>query len=148
MGEQNSRIQGRDMERLASQDTDEITWKKISEKAWFCQKKARVLGTTKVGAATLSSRGEIFVGCNVEHRFRSHDIHAEVSAISSLVSQGEAKLEVILVVAERDNFTPCGSCMDWIYELGGPECVVGFQNKKSGPIKKYLAKDLMPYYPK
>jgi len=123
------------------------TWDKLSEKAWFCQNKARVLGTTKVGAAALSASGSIFHGCNVEHRFRSHDIHAEVSAISSLVSSGETKLKAILVVAERENFTPCGGCMDWIYELGGPDCIVGFQNFLNGPIKKYLAKDLMPYYP-
>lgn len=127
---------------------DSQLWTIMSEKSWKSQKNAKVIGTTKVGAAALSSRGEVFVGCNVEHRFRSHDIHAEVSAISSLVSQGEAELMAILVVAERENFTPCGSCMDWIYEIGGPECVVGFQNKESGPIKKFLAKDLMPYYPK
>jgi len=127
---------------------DSQLWTMMSEKSWKSQKNAKVLGTTKVGAAAVSSRGEIFVGCNVEHRFRSHDIHAEVSAISSLASQGETELKAILVVAERENFTPCGSCMDWIYELGGPECVVGFQNKESGPIKKFLAKDLMPYYPK
>ena len=120
----------------------------MSKKAWKSQKNAKVVGTTRVGAAALSSGGEVFVGCNVEHRFRSHDIHAEVSAISSLVSSGEKELKAILVVAERDNFTPCGGCMDWIYELGGPDCIVGFQNAMNSTIKKYLAKDLMPYYPK
>jgi len=126
---------------------DSQLWATMSEKSWKSQKGAKVLGTTKVGAAALSSRGEIFVGCNIEHRFRSHDIHAEVSAISSLVSHGETQLRAILVVAERDNFTPCGSCMDWIFELGGPDCEVGFQNKEWGDIKKFIAKDLMPYYP-
>lgn len=136
------------MEKLAnSNPIDEFTWSKLSEKAWFCSRQSRVLGTTKVGATALSSNGNISGGCNVEHRFRSHDIHAEVSAISSLVSSGEKELRAILVVAERENFTPCGGCMDWIYELGGPDCVVGLQNKESGPIKKFLAKDLMPYYP-
>ena len=135
------------MERLENQET-EFMWKKLSDMAWLCRKNSRVLGTTKVGAAALSSDGNVFGGCNVEHRFRSHDIHAEVSAISALVSSGAKKLDIVLVVAERENFTPCGSCMDWIYEMGGPNCIIGYQNKESGKIKKFLAKDLMPYYPR
>lgn len=147
MGECDQRVQGWRMERLTHTET-KLIWKRLSAEAWTCRKNSRVLGTTKVGSAAYSSDGNVFGGCNVEHRFRSHDIHAEVSAISSLVSAGETKLERILVVAERDNFTPCGSCMDWIYELGGPDCVVGFQNKNDGDVKEFLAKDLMPYYPK
>lgn len=128
------------------QINDEL-WKKLSKEAWFSRDKARVLGTTKVGAATLSSIGNIFSGCNVEHKFRSHDIHAEISAISSFVTSGNNELLAILVVAEREEFTPCGSCMDWIFELGGPNCLVGFQNKPYGEITEYQAKDLMPHYP-
>ena len=126
--------------------TDE-EWRKLSREAWLCQKKAKVLGTTQVGAAVLSSKGEIFSGCNIEHKFRSHDIHAEISAISSLVSSGDNKLKAILVVTNRERFTPCGSCMDWIFELGGPYCFVGFQNQTDKEIEKFQAKDLMPYYP-
>lgn len=134
------------MEKLAKLDNQKI-WGVLSKEAWESRRHARILGTTKVGAAAISPNGKIFGGCNIEHRFRSHDIHAEVSAISSLVTAGETKLEKILVVAERDSFTPCGSCMDWVFELGGPDCVVGFQNKKDGDIKEFLAKDLMPHYP-
>ena len=134
------------MEKLENIN-NESTWENLSEVAWSCRKNSKILGTTKVGAAALSSDGKIFGGCNVEHRFSSHDINAEVSAISSLVSSGAKKLDIILVVAERDKFTPCGSCMDWIYEIGGADCIVGFQNKESGEIKKFLAKDLMPHYP-
>lgn len=132
---------------LNSTTVEHHTWEKLSEEAWKSQSNARVLGTTKVGAAVLSGEGKIFPGCNIEHKFRSHDIHAEVSAISSLVSSGCKNLLAILVVAEREQFTPCGSCMDWIFELGGPECVVGYQNRKGGPFKKFLARDLMPHYP-
>lgn len=122
-------------------------WETMSQEAWMCQEKARVLGNTKVGAAVLSSDEKIFAGCNIEHRFRSHDIHAEISAISSLVSSGCNKLVAVLVVTDRKQFTPCGGCMDWIFELGGSSCMVGFQNKIGGEIKKYQARDLMPFYP-
>lgn len=134
------------MEKLSTL-VEESVWNQMSEIAWNSQSNARVLGKTHVGAAVVSEEGKIFSGCNIEHKFRSHDIHAEVSAISSLVSSGCTKLSAILVVAQRAQFTPCGSCMDWIFELGGPECVVGYQNQKGGDIKKFLAKDLMPHYP-
>ena len=122
-------------------------WEAMSQEAWSCQENAIVLGKTQVGASVFSSDGKIFSGCNIEHKFRSHDIHAEVSAISSLVSSGYDKLVAILVVAHREHFTPCGGCMDWVFEMGGPDCLVGFQNKKGGNIKKYQARDLMPHYP-
>ena len=134
-------------QRMNPMHISDVEWDMLSREAWNCQKKARVLGTTKVGSAVLTLEGKIFAGCNVEHRFRSHDIHAEVSAISSLVSSGCNKLVAILVVTNRKCFTPCGGCMDWVFELGGPYCIVGFQNEVEGEIKKYQAKDLMPYYP-
>lgn len=136
-----------EIKQLSQVTVDDQIWTKMSEEAWNSQSNARVLGKTQVGAAVVSEDGKIFSGCNIEHKFRSHDIHAEVSAISSLVSSGCLKLSAILVVADRSQFTPCGSCMDWIFELGGPDCVVGYQNQKGGSIKKFLAKDLMPHYP-
>ncbi|MGC8618719.1 MAG: cytidine deaminase family protein [Thermoplasmata archaeon] len=127
---------------------DDLTLEEMAKVAWEAREKAIVIGNTKVGAAVLSDRGGIFYGCNIEHRLRSHDIHAEVNAIGAMVAAGEKKLEAILVVAERENFLPCGACMDWIFELGGKECVVGFQSRKDGPIRLYLAEELMPHYPR
>lgn len=125
---------------------DDKILKNLSNVAWNHRENARILGKTKVGAAVLSDK-EIFGGCNIEHKFRSHDIHAEISAISAMISSGSKKLDAILVVAERDNFTPCGGCLDWIFEFGGSECLVGCQNKKDGKIEIFSAKELMPHYP-
>ncbi len=122
------------------------TWDELSNIAWKHRENARVLGKTKVGAAALSDK-EIFGGCNIEHQFRSHDIHAEISAISAMVSAGKKKLDAILVVSERDKFTPCGGCLDWIFEFGGPKCLVGYQTKKDGKITIFEARELMPHYP-
>ena len=45
-----------------------------------------------------------------------------------MISAGKKKLDAILVVSERDKFTPCGGCLDWI-EFGGPEQIqVVFSN--------------------
>lgn len=128
--------------------------KKMSEAAWEARDNARLTksGKTKVGAVVANNfnvnDGEmLFTGCNIEHRFRSHDIHAEVSAISSLVSFGLDKFDTILIVAEREKFTPCGSCMDWVMEVGGEKAQVMIQKSKNGDIEVYDAKELMPYYP-
>ena len=123
-----------------------LDWVNLASIAWDFRKNSRILGKTKVGSAVLS-KGEIFGGCNIEHKFRSHDIHAEISAISAMVSSGHKKLDAILIVAERTKFTPCGGCLDWIFEFGGPKCLVGYQTKQNGKITIFSAEELMPHYP-
>jgi cytidine deaminase len=91
--------------------------------------------------------GRIWLGCNVEYKFRSHDIHAEVNAIGSLVAGGDQRLEAVFIAAERERFTPCGSCMDWIFELGGDSCLVAAQSSPGGQILVFSAGELMPFYP-
>lgn len=120
----------------------------LADAAWDVREKAFVFGNTRVGAAALTSDGIIFVGCNVEHRFRCHDVHAEVNAITNGVAHGYREFVAIVVAAERERFTPCGSCMDWIFQFGGPSCLVGYQSVKGGPVTVHKADELMPYYPK
>ncbi len=88
-----------------------------------------------------------FVGCNIEHRFRSHDIHAEVNTISTMVALGGHNLRAILIAATRDRFTPCGSCLDWIFELGGEDCLVLSEQTPGVVGHSHFARELMPYYP-
>jgi len=121
--------------------------RELGRRAWAVRQNAHVVGTTKVGCALLTSDGSVFVGCNVEHKFRSHDVHAEVNAISSMVAGGQRKIVALVVVAERERFTPCGACMDWIMQFGSDECVVGFQAREDGQVTTYTAKELMPHYP-
>ena len=125
----------------------EIPWSDLGPAAWQARANARVHGPTRVGAAVLSSDGQIFSGCNVEHQFRSHDVHAEVNALSSMVAAGSQGAVALLIAAERERFTPCGSCVDWIFELGGKDCLVGFQASEGGEVSMHLAHELMPYYP-
>ncbi len=122
-------------------------WQKLSEKAWNARENAYLIGKTKVGCALYADNNSYHIGCNVEHKFRCHDIHAEVNAISSMIASGQKSFKCILIVAQRNNFTPCGSCMDWVMQHGGADCFVGFQNTKEGEITKYSAKELMPHYP-
>lgn len=120
----------------------------LAATAWSVRANAKLIGDTAVGCAVLTHSGEIFAGCNIEHRYRSHDIHAETNAISSMVSAGRQDLASVFVAAERDRFTPCGSCMDWIFEFGGADCSVTWQRAPDAPMTTLLARELMPYYPR
>lgn len=126
----------------------EHDWQRLSRAAWQVRENAHILGRTKVGAAVIADNGEIYLGCNVEHRFRSHDVHAEVNAIASMVAAGRKHVVAILIAAERESFTPCGACMDWIMELGGPSCEVAFQGKPERTVEIWTANELMPHYPR
>ena len=121
-------------------------WEIMAINGWDNRKNARMLRNTKVGSAVVSGR-RIYGGCNIWHRFRTHDIHDEISAISTMISAGYKKLHAIIVVAERTKFTPCGGCLDWIFEFGGPKCLVGYQTKKDSKITIFKAEELMPHYP-
>ena len=88
-----------------------VIGEQLGRAAWAVRDKARVIGPTKVGCAVMSREGVVWTGCNVEHRFRSHDIHAEVCALSSLVAGGDTLAVALVVAATRVQFTPCGSCL-------------------------------------
>ncbi len=122
-------------------------WDILSEKAWIVRENASILGNTKVGASLITEKGNIYVGCNIEQKYRNKDIHAEINAISNMITNGETKFLAILIVAEREMFTPCGSCMDWIFQFGGANAKVAYQTKPNGIIKDFIAKELMPFYP-
>lgn len=122
--------------------------KRMASEAWTVRGRARLLGRTAVGAAVLSSDGEVWVGCNIEHQFRSHDIHAETNAIGAMIAGGSISISAILVVAERERFTPCGACMDWIFEFADGRCEVLFQSAPDAPMVRYLLGELMPFYPR
>lgn len=125
-----------------------MPWNDLSELAWQAREAAFVLDRIKVGCALRTETGRLFSGCNVEQRFRSHDIHAEVNAISSMVAAGEREIAVLLVVAETELFTPCGAYMDWILQFAAPACQVGFQGQRGSEIRVFPAAALMPFYPR
>jgi cytidine deaminase len=122
---------------------------RLLAEAWKARGQAYVIGPTKVGCALLAESGKIHTGCNVEHRFRCHDVHAEVNAITSMITAGDRVIAALAIAAERDRFTPCGGCMDWIFQFADPEqCGVFCQTSPDSQIVIYRLRDLMPYYPR
>jgi len=127
----------------------------LAEQAWEARENALLTDPkkgTKVGAALLSLRGSVFTGCNAQHRFRVGEIHAERAAISAMISaEGPERFKgfnLIAIVAERESFTPCGLCLDWIYEMSGGDVKIGVQAERGGPIKTYSFDEIMKIYPR
>jgi cytidine deaminase len=98
----------------------------------------------KVGAAILTSKGEVFVGCNVENSSYGMTNCAERTAIFSAIAKGGPTLEILAVAVANDRgvpCSPCGACRQVIYEFG-PKAVIFYEGKK-GPKQSPIT-DLLP----
>jgi cytidine deaminase len=86
----------------------------------------------KVGAALLTSKGEVFSGCNVENASYGMTNCAERTAIFSAIAQSGPELNIRAIAVVNDQgvpCSPCGACRQVIYEFG-PEATVFFQSAK------------------
>ena len=84
----------------------------------------------KVGAALLTTKDEVFSGCNVENASYGLSNCAERSAIFSAVAQSGPGLVIKAIAVVNDQgvpCSPCGACRQVIYEFG-PEAIVIFQS--------------------
>lgn len=75
-----------------------------------------------VGAALLTSKGEIYTGCNIENAAYGPSNCAERTAIFKAVSEGKKEFEAIAVVGGKngkiENFCPpCGVCRQVLAEF-------------------------------
>ncbi len=98
----------------------------------------------RVGAAILTTSGEIFSGCNVENASYGMTNCAERTAIFSAVAQLGPRVEIRAVAVTNDHgvpCAPCGACRQVIYEFG-PDAIIFFQGAK-GPKQAYI-KELLP----
>src|ERR1700716_1872063 len=80
----------------------------------------------RVGAAILTTSGEIFSGCNVENASYGMTNCAERTAIFTAVAKGGPKLEIRAIAVMNDkgvDCSPCGACRQVIYEFG-PDAIV------------------------
>ncbi len=70
-----------------------------------------------VGAALLTTSGNIFTGCNVESAAYPTSMCAERVAVFKAVSEGEREFIAIAVVTSNGG-TPCGACRQVLAEFG------------------------------
>ena len=84
----------------------------------------------KVGAAMLTSKGEVFSGCNVENASYGLSNCAERTAIFAAIAESGPELDIRAIAVVNDQgvpCSPCGACRQVIYEFG-PEATVYFQS--------------------
>ncbi|MBE6911064.1 MAG: cytidine deaminase [Ruminococcaceae bacterium] len=94
-----------------------------------------------VGAALLTKSGKVYTGCNVENLSFGATICAERCAIAKAVSEGERDFSAIAVYAGEKFTSPCGICLQTIYEFTKDiDIILADRNA----IKVYKLQDLMP----
>jgi cytidine deaminase len=94
----------------------------LAKKASLIRKRAyQPYSKYSVGAAVLAKSGKIYASCNAETVSWTETDHAERSAISKAVSEGEAKRSgrrfiIAIAVSHSGNSGPCGGCRQRIIE--------------------------------
>jgi cytidine deaminase len=86
-----------------------------------------------VGAAVLTSEGEIVSGCNVENSSYGLTNCAERTAVFRAIAEGKLSKGIgiaAIAVVNRDhqNCSPCGACRQVLAEFG-PDAVVLFEHE-------------------
>ena len=79
----------------------------------------------KVGAALISTAGNLHIGCNVENAAYPEGTCAEAGAIAAMVAAGDKRIAEILVIADCPApVPPCGGCRQKIAEFADPSVTV------------------------
>jgi cytidine deaminase len=96
----------------------------------------------RVGAAVLGGSGKLYAGCNIENASYGMTICAERSALARAVTDGETKIDAVVVYTPTAMPTaPCGACRQALNEFG-PEmeciCVCDGNNVAHATLKELL----------
>jgi cytidine deaminase len=98
----------------------------------------------KVGAALLTSSGEVVTGCNIENATYGLTMCAERVAIFKAVSEGLRRFSAVAVVADSPRLpAPCGPCRQLLWEFCG-DIWVRLSDLKGRSRTLRLA-ELLPY---
>lgn len=100
-----------------------------------------------VGAALLTTSGEVYQGCNIENASFGLCMCAERNAIYNAYCHGISQddIEALAIVADTDGpVSPCGACRQVISELFPKDAPIYLANL-NGDIKETNAEELLPY---
>lgn len=97
-----------------------------------------------VGAAILDDAGHMHGGCNVENVSYPCGTCAEAGAIAAMIAGNGSKIKEIVIVADSRNLiSPCGACLQRIYEFSTPDTLVHLADL-GGVKKTFKIADLLP----
>lgn len=100
-----------------------------------------------VGAALLTTGGEIITGCNVENASYGLTICAERNALFAAVARGVTSFRAVAIVADGEVMPfPCGACRQVLNEFCAPETPVYIAAIREPEMIKTLSMaELLPY---
>ena len=123
---------------------DSETKKKLIEAAASARLAARAFTGFHVGAALLTSTGEIITGCNVEIKSTLSSICAERTALVKAVSMGYQDFAAIAVVSDSPQpVAPCGCCRQYLVDFN-PDMPVIMANPDGSEVVEMTALELTP----
>ena len=103
----------------------------------------------RVGAALLSKRGKVYVGCNIENGAYTPGVCAERVALGTAIAAGErpGDFEAIAVVADNpEPTTPCGVCRQVLLELAPGALVIMASAPEQGNGRlEMTVEELLPH---
>ena len=104
----------------------EIDWDALREHAREAMQKAYApYSKFPVGAAALTTSGQIVTGCNVENASYGLGLCAECSLVSALTMQQAGKLVAFTCCDKNgDVLMPCGRCRQLLFEHSAPELML------------------------
>lgn len=100
----------------------------------------------KVGAALLTEKNGVYVGCNVENASFGGTICAERgAAMAALASEGRTSFKMLVVASSADDpAPPCAICRQFLSEFMSPNGQVYLVSRTSGVMKHYSFGSLLP----
>ncbi len=98
----------------------------------------------KVGAALLSTKGAVHVGCNVENVAYPEGTCAEAGAIAAMIAAGDRRIAEVAVIADSPApVPPCGGCRQKLAEFAGGDVVVTLATTGGATLRTTVA-ELLP----
>ncbi len=97
-----------------------------------------------VGAALLSSGGEVYTGSNVENASLGLTVCAERAALFGAVSAGERDFRALAVACGQGACTPCGACRQVLLEFA-PELWVIMADARGNVHLQATLSELVPH---
>lgn len=97
----------------------------------------------QVGAAVLTSDGQVFGGCNVENASYGLTICAERIAAGTAVAAGSREITAV-AIATPGGHSPCGACRQFLAEFGGGMTVLLVDSDVAENVRETTLEKLLP----
>ncbi|MGL4496565.1 MAG: cytidine deaminase [Beijerinckiaceae bacterium] len=99
-----------------------------------------------VGAAILTTDGQIFSGCNVENAAYPVGTCAEAGAIAAMIAGGAATISAIAIVGtDARPCYPCGACRQRILEFSRKDTEIHVAGAQGLNRKQHALHELLPF---